>query len=181
MPVAAAVISIVAAVAGGVMQTVQAKQTARAQEDAANYNAKVAGQQSAIAKDQARYDAEQIRERNRRVISSQRARYAASGITQTGSVLDVKRDSEIQGELEVMNRIYQGDLQAAGSNSQANLFRMEASQKASSQGLLTAAGAIGTVSSAAGAASTYPGFTGGYGTPSSTPKIYDGPNAAFGS
>ena len=165
MPVAAAIVAIVASVAGAAVSTVQAKKTARAQQDAAEYNAKVAGQQSALAMEQARYDAERIREKNRRIISSQRARYAASGITQTGSVLDVKRDSEIQGELEVMNRIYQGKLDSSSANSQANLFRAEASQKAASQGWITAGGIINGVSSAAGAAGTYPGFTGNYGTP----------------
>lgn len=154
-PIIAAVVSVVATVAGGAVQYAQAKQASKAKEKAADYNKQVAGQQSAVARAQANIDAEQMRSRNRRIISSQQARYAKSGITQTGTVLDVKRDSEMQGELEVMNRIHKGNLEAAGYNNQAGLFGMEADQARSGGGLLAAGAIASTAGGVAGSVGSY--------------------------
>lgn len=163
MPVAGAVIGIVASVAAGAMSAVQARQASKAQENAARYNEEVSKNQAGVAAAQSRYDQERIRERNRRILASQRARYAKSGITLTGTALDVARDSEAQGELDVLARRYRGQVDQTNALGRGGLFAMEARQARSGRAMATAAPIIGGIAQGAsiGASTNWPSFQNG--------------------
>lgn len=112
---------------------------AKAANEQADYQAKVAANNAATAEMEAQY-AEQQGERNaeaqRRktaiMIGSQRARMGASGaVVDSGSFLDLTLDTAKQGELDAMALLNEGKMQAwrsrvQGSNlmAQSNLYSM---------------------------------------------------------
>lgn len=130
-----AIVAVVAAMASaaGTMYN------ANAQKKAAEYNEEVNKQNAETAAQQAHYDAEQSRLKNRRLLSAQRAAYAASGVDpDSGSALDVQEDSAITGEEERMVALYTGRTAANASLSRARLAKMEG--KAAMTGGYIAAG-----------------------------------------
>lgn len=83
------------------------------QAAALNANAKVAEQQAKNA-------AAQEREKYRRLASSQRAAYGASGLdVNYGSPLDVLADTYAEGEVSAMNLLYSGKLEAWNARQKA--------------------------------------------------------------
>lgn len=105
---------------GMVAQAQAAQQNAKAQQQAYEYNAAVARNNAIAAEQQASADAERIRRRYRQTIGKQRAAAAGLGLLAGGgSFEDVQYDSLLQGELDAMNRQYQGEIEA-------NRFRNEA-------------------------------------------------------
>lgn len=96
-----------------------------AASSAAKYNAAVAENDAAAAGQQAQYEAQRIRERNKRILASQRASQAASGLDLSGSFDDVQLDSAIQGEMDALAAIYTGQINAGSSKARAQLARME--------------------------------------------------------
>lgn len=94
----------------------------QAQKDAANYNAAVQKNQAATAAQQAEFDAGQIRDRNRRLVATQRANFAANGVDpDSGSAVDVQHDSAKHGELQALMAIYTGQTSSNASLAQAKL------------------------------------------------------------
>lgn len=124
-----AILAALAAVAGAV----GAKQSANAQQQAANYNALLNKQNAETAAQQASFDADQIREKNKRVLGAQRAAYSASGIDpDSATAIDVHDDSAAQGELDALVAIYTGrtSSSAYASRSQLNLMESRSANKA---------------------------------------------------
>lgn len=96
-------------------------------------NAQAAANAQAGAQlDQATAEANTIRDRNRRVIASQRSVYLKSGITLDDTASDVIYDSSIQGELDALNALYRGRVGASSSVNQGNLARQSANNRATS-------------------------------------------------
>ena len=91
-----------------------------AQADRASREAGIAEANADIAKDQARRNAEAIRERALRLQGQQRAAAGASGIALDGSsFVDAIDDSAIQSELDALTARYEGQLQARSDRLQA--------------------------------------------------------------
>jgi hypothetical protein len=116
-------------------------QAGQAQEKAYQYNAQIQEQNAKVAQDKAAYEAEKQAQRVRRLTATQRAAYAASGVTQSGSALDLQEDSVIQGEMDRLAVLYGGNVEAANARSEAELSRFQG--KAAAHSATTAA--FGTI------------------------------------
>ena len=146
---AAAVITIIAA---GVQAYGQYKQS---QQQAAvyKYNAQVAQNNAASSRNAAAIDMYQIREKNKRVLATQRARYAKANLQLSmGSPLEIMAASARQGELDAQVARYRGELGAAGYEAQASLLISQA-KSIRQAGVISATSSL--LSGAAGAASIY--------------------------
>lgn len=96
-----------------------------AAEDAAKYNAAVAENDARAIAEQSQYEAQRVRERNRRILASQRAGQAKSGLAMSGSFQDVQLDSAIQGEMDALAAIYTGQINSGSAKARAELARLE--------------------------------------------------------
>lgn len=137
------------------MSAVSASQSANAEARAQDYNAKVAEQNAKVASDSAAYEAERIRDRNRRTRAEQRGEYLSSGLLLTGTPSDVIYDSDIQGELDALSALYTGKINAGAQQSEAQLSRMRRKNATSGLGLTYAGTALGTVAGGVKTYSTY--------------------------
>lgn len=122
---AAAIPYITAAAA--VVSTVGAIQQASAASKADKYNAAIASQNAQIAGDQAQSALAQQQQDAVRKFGSIKAGYGASGVTSSGSPMDVLADSFTQSELDANTIIYNGKLRAAGYTNTASLDTASAS------------------------------------------------------
>lgn len=159
LPLILTVASTAFSVMGAIQQGNAAEANAKAQEQAQNYNAKVSENQAIAVNQQtaAREDAER---RQRRIqLGNARASISQSGLTDTGSILDMFDQSAIDSELNVLNSRYEGNLQAKGFQEQATLDRYGASvsrmnaKQASSAKWINAGSAL--ISGASSGYSTY--------------------------
>jgi hypothetical protein len=100
-------------------------QEGQASEGAAAYNAAVARQSAQASVDKAAYDEEMHRERVRKLISSQRAAYGASGVDIEGSPLLLLEDTAAQGEMDALAIRYGGEVEASQKRSQAELYELQ--------------------------------------------------------
>src|SRR3989304_1173093 len=122
-----AVIAGAIAALGTIVSAYAAYQSGQQQAKALDYQAKVARNQATAAQQAAQVAAENARERNRRVLASQRARIGASGVIGSeGSSLLVQRESAEQAALEEARIRYGGEVQATGLESAERLRRFEA-------------------------------------------------------
>lgn len=112
-------------------------QAGQAQKQAYEYNAKIQEQNAKVAQDKAAYEADKQAQRVRRLNATQRAAYAASGVTQSGTALDLQEDSLIQGEMDRLAVLYGGDVEAANFRSEAELSKFQG--KAAGKSATTAA------------------------------------------
>lgn len=102
--------------------------SASAQEDAADYNAAVEKNAAFTAQQQGEFDAQQIRNKGRKILAQQRAGYGASGVDpNAGSPLDVAQDTANQNEMEALVAIYTGKSGATAHLAQAKLDKMRGS------------------------------------------------------
>lgn len=153
----------VAAVGAGV-SAYSAVQQGNAAAAAANYNSKLAAQNAAIAQQQAQSQATQQQQRARATIGSEEAAYGASGVSTSGSPLDVLASSAQQSEFGRQTIMYQGALKSLGYNDQTQLDNAAAGNaqqqgdlKAGSAVLTGASSAIGRFGGAGSAVSTQSG------------------------
>lgn len=152
---AAVVVAAVAAVAGAGIAAYGAVQQGKAASDAANYNAKLAAQNAAIAQQQAQSQATQQQQRARAAIGSEEAAYGASGVDAgSGTPLDVLSSSAQQSEFGRQTIEYDGRLKSLGYSDQ-NALDSAAAGNALQQGNLKAGSAI--LTGAAGAAGKFGG------------------------
>jgi hypothetical protein len=131
MPIATstlAAIAAAAAVVGTAVTSVGMYQQGKAQEKVGKYNAKIA-ENAAISK---RYEAEaqaaRIRDKAKRIRSSQVTGYSKSGVTLTGSVNDVMLDSSLASETDALTALYEGKTSGDNLHAQASLSRYEGKQ-----------------------------------------------------
>ena len=122
-----AIIAISVAGIGAGVGAYGAISSAKAQANAANYNAKVESNNAGASAQQAKFDASQIQDATRRNVAQQRAAMAASGFdANTGTFADVTTDTKRQGELTRLTRIYQGRLGSNVAKSQSQLYAAQA-------------------------------------------------------
>lgn len=94
----------------------------------AEHNAKVAENNAQAERERAGYEANLQRENVRRVIGSQRAAGAASGLDITsGTPVAVLGDTAKAGEMDVLARLYSGEAAATANLNDAARFRAEGS------------------------------------------------------
>lgn len=118
-------VAIVAALASAAVGAASAVMQGEAAEDAAKYNAAVAENDARAIAEQSQYEAQRVRERNRRILASQRAGQAKSGLAMSGSFQDVQMDSAIQGEMDALAAIYTGQINSGSAQARAQLARLE--------------------------------------------------------
>lgn len=132
-----------------------------AQADAANYNKKIAENQAALATQQAEIDAQNMHERNRRLLALELTTQAGAGAdTSEGSPLLVRADTARQMARDEYLTRYGGEVRSGGYEQQAGLQGLYA--KNYQQAANVGAG-VSLLSSGAGiAGQSYYGRYGGY-------------------
>lgn len=126
LPVILTVASTAFSVIGAIQQGNTNAANANAQADAQTYNAQVS-ENNAIAANQQAGAREDAQRRQRRIaLGSARAASAQSGLTDSGSILDMFDQSAIDSELDILNSRYEGQLTARGYTEQATLDRFGA-------------------------------------------------------
>jgi len=146
---AAAVITVIAAGVQAYGQYQQSQQKAAVYK----YNAQVATNNAASARNAAAIDEYQIREKNKAVMATQRARYAKANLQLSmGSPLEIMAASSRQAELDAQIARYRGELGASGYESQASLLKQQ-SKSIRQAGVISAGASL--LSGAASASSTY--------------------------
>lgn len=132
--------------------------SASAQKDAANFNAKVQANNAQAQGQQAQYEADRIRTRNRQMLGAARASLSKSGVSITdGSAQDVMLSSGIQGELDRSSAIYKGETGAGASMGQSRLYGMQG-RNAETSGYISAGSSILSGVSSAVAYGNNPNF-----------------------
>jgi len=114
--------------AGGVVGIIGALRQGNQNAQMAEFNATVARQNRATVEQQAAEAARRSLVMSNKVIGSQRANFAASGVS-GGSVLDVLQDTASKGELDSLTIKNKGDIQAAAFESENALSKYRASNE----------------------------------------------------
>lgn len=122
-------------------QVIGAISGASAEKRAANYNAAAAERNAVVSRQNAAADAELQSREARRRIGAARAGYGASGVAIEGSPLDVLETSAAEAEMDKLNILYKGELQAMGYEDTAALSRSRA-KDAGTAGLFKAGSAV---------------------------------------
>lgn len=122
LPIASIALSVI----GGFTQAGAQAGQAKAEKQAAEYNAQVARNNATAATQQADYNAGRTREQALRSMGSQRAAYAKSGVDISGTALDVGLDSAVSVELDALAQQYQGKLATNRYLQEARLHDYEA-------------------------------------------------------
>jgi hypothetical protein len=145
-----AIFAVIAAIASAVGQKAQAD----SQNAAARYNTAVNKNNAETAAQQTQFDAEQIRDRNKRVLGAQRAAYSASGVDpDSATAIDVRNDSAQQGEMDALIAIYTGQTSANANIARARLNELEGKNAQSAGRWGVATSLLGGATQAAGYAS----------------------------
>ena len=135
----AGIFSAISGVVGTAVSALGAIQAGNAQNEAAQYNAKIADNNATAERERAAYDAGLIKDERRRVIGSQRAAMAANGLEiSTGSPVAVLGDTTGQSEMDVLARLYGGESAATAYGNDATRMRIEG--KAAKQAGMIGAG-----------------------------------------
>lgn len=116
---------LAAAVGTEVLGGVKEAQAADAAGDAAERSAAI---NARIAQKEAGFSEQQRRRETRRIFARQRLLAGASGLTPTGSFLDVVGDSAEQAEIAALSLRYGGTSQAARFVNQGQLAKWESEQ-----------------------------------------------------
>lgn len=115
---------------------------ARFQSGMADYNAKLADQQAATAREQGSAQAAELRDRMRRTIADQRVALANSGVTlDSGSPLALLGDTAAEGQLDQEQARWNAEMKARGFDTQGLSERLQG-RLARSSGAYNAAGSL---------------------------------------
>lgn len=149
------VVAIAASVAAAGVSAYSAQQQASAAKKASKYNQEVAANNARLKTLQSMYDADRVRDRNRRLAATQRVNLAKSGVSiVSGSAFALQEDQEMQSEFDYLTTLYRGKVEATGEKAKIPYYQMQA-ENAQAQANISSAGAIlGGLSSAGGQAST---------------------------
>jgi hypothetical protein len=115
----AAIAGLGISVAGGIMAANAQQQQGRQMQQAENYNAAVARQTAEATRVAGQFEVDKQRRENARFLGTQRARMAASGVTFSGSPLDVMSDTIADQELDLAALRYNTEIGAGRAMSQA--------------------------------------------------------------
>lgn len=128
-------ISVTSSITAGYVQARNARAQGEAQRKMAEYNAKLAENQAKAERDMGKYKedigqvrAQQVREKRKRLMASQRAQYAKSGVTSTaGTPLLVESEEAMRTELATMDEMWQGRMERREHNMNAQQLDYRAS------------------------------------------------------
>jgi len=147
----AAAIPAIMSIAGTAVAVYGVYQQGQAQKSAADYNARLAGQNAVIARQQADLRARQQDRLNRMRLGTIRATQGAAGGAQDeGSVLDIIADNAMQGELQRQEIMYEGELKARGYQGTAALDRMQGKAAGKAAAIGAGSALLGGASKTAG-------------------------------
>lgn len=147
-----AVLAIAATAASTGVAVAGAQAAASAQEKASKFNEAVAKNNAIAAQDQAAYEADRIRRRNKHLLGEQSALIGKSGVDLSGSASDLMYDTGVQGEMDRLAALYTGKVKSGADRSSADLARLQGSQ---AQGTADAATAGSVLSGLGAGASIY--------------------------
>ena len=139
---------------------------AQAQAQAYEASARAAEQQAQAQRKKGEYQAGVIRDKGQSVLSTQRARYGASGVAMTGTPLEVALSTTRDVEMDALMARYNAEVDARRSEGQASIYRSQASaaSRAGTIGavgtLLTGAATLGMMQPASSASATQAGAVG---------------------
>lgn len=177
--------------ASGVMKSVNSYYSAKAQNKASEYNARVMEKNAANAEQDAEYargqsqrSAVEKRKEVQLLIGAQRAKAGASGATvNSGSFADVQLSTAEEGEKDAMAILQQADLDAWRYENQAGQYRQQATLSRAGKVNAGSVLAGGLLTTAAQTAMTYGNFNGfGEGKSAmSANKFFDGLGPGWGS
>lgn len=120
------ILSGLAGLAGTAVSAIGAVAAGNAQNDVAQYNAKIADNNARAERERAAYDAGLIKDERRRVVGSQRAAMAANGLeVSSGSPVAVLGDTTGQAEMDILARLYGGESAATAYGNDATRMRIE--------------------------------------------------------
>jgi hypothetical protein len=136
-------------ISGALISAVGAMSAAKAQSQAASYNASISEQNATVAMDQAAANVAIQQKQAKQAEGSLIAQTGASGVTMEGSPTDVLAMSVTNAALDEETIKYSGRLKALGFENQAVLDRV-AAKTATQQGYLTAASSLLTGAGNAG-------------------------------
>lgn len=122
-------------------------------EEQGKFNAATQKVNQITAQQQADADLGRIREKYRRIHSTQRAQGAIAGLTTSGSFGDLLYDTNLQEDLDVLSTLYQTKVDITGAEQRRKLALMQGAQ-GKQEGNLAAAGSI--ISAAGSAYGQYP-------------------------
>lgn len=144
---AAAIIMAAVAVMGQLSQAQQAKNQAKAEENAHLYNEAVARNDSTRALNESTARQLQFRRERSQMLGTQRAAAAQTGTGFGGSTGDVLDRTSTLSELDALNIAYEGEVRSQGFLAQADLenyyARVARSKRPTTFGTLLAAGQAG--------------------------------------
>lgn len=151
------ILMAVTAIAGTAMSVAGQAQAASQQRKMGEYQAKVAEKQAIETAQAAEFEADKQRENTRRLLSTQRARYAGAGVTFEGSPLLVMEQTAADAELDAQAIEWGGGVRAGGYKSQAGMSLWEGNTLYQA-GMIKAGSTLLT-----GASKAYSSYTGGSG------------------
>jgi len=117
----ATIVSAITAAAAAYASARNTQAAAKAQGEAAEYNATIAKQNSDIARSQTAGKEDLLRRKTAAILGEQRAAIGQSGLGLSGSMLDIYDESETNAEMDALNIRYEGELAARGYGNTANL------------------------------------------------------------
>lgn len=103
---------------------------AKAAQQTAEYNAKVAENEAIILRRAKVDDEANLREQSKRLVGQQRVATAASGIQMSGSPMQAIADAYFSTELDALRIQYAGDIEATAKAAEAGLARAEGRARA---------------------------------------------------
>ena len=112
-------------VLGGVMGAKGANQAARAAQQVAEYNAKVAENEAIVLQRAKTAEEASLRRQSDRLIATQRVATAKSGIQMSGSALQALADTYFNREKDAARIQYASSIEQTQKASEANLARIE--------------------------------------------------------
>lgn len=121
MTAAIAIASVITTAVGAGMQYTAQRRQAKAQEAAAEYNAKVLQNQALHENDVAAENARRMGEQKQRRLASLRARKAGAGVSFTGSVVDQLEATNFALERNIQDSIYQQGVRSNKLRQQADM------------------------------------------------------------
>lgn len=128
---ASAVVGAVSSYSQGQAAQKQAKREADYQDQMAAYNSKVQENSAIAIRDQTAAKLDSQRRMVRMQQGKERASIAQSGLSASGSLLDVYDQNAVFSELDMLNTQYSGEMDARGLAAQSQLTSWQGGQEAS--------------------------------------------------
>lgn len=117
-------VATAASIAGTAVSVMSAMNQGAAMQKQAEYNAQVAERQALAARQAASLEEERHRDKTRKLLSSQRAAIAASGLDLEGSPLAVMEETAAEAELDALLIRHSGNMSELQAKSQAAADRL---------------------------------------------------------